>query len=240
MWPDLSTRARDVHELMDDPDASATMLSRTYERFGLINAVVSPWRGLYRRDIRPRARRGPLRVLDIGAGGGDQTRALAHRLRREGFDAEVWGLDTDDRAVEWARAHDPAGVVHHRAGTLRTLRDEGETFDVVLSNHVLHHIPEDALRGFLEDSRGLVGPGGVVVHHDIARGRLAYLLFAIATWPFQRTLLAGSFIRADGLTSIRRSYTPAELAAVLPPAWTVRRRMPARVELRQEVPDARG
>ncbi len=37
-----------------------------------------------------------------------------------------------------------------------------------------------------------------------------------ATWPISRTLLADSFIREDGLISIRRSYTVAELTAIAP------------------------
>lgn len=240
MVPDLSVRASEARELMDAPDASAPMLDRTYERFALVNAVVSPWRGLYRRDIRPRARRGPVRLLDIGAGGGDQARALARRLHRDGFSAQVWALDADERAVRWAQAHDATGEVRYRTGSLHGLAEAGESFDVVYSNHVLHHVADAALLPFLEESRRLLAPGGVVVHHDIARGRGAYALFAAATWPFRTTVLAGSYIREDGLTSIRRSYTVAELKARAPADWEVRARMPARVEARAEAPGARA
>jgi hypothetical protein len=38
----------------------------------------------------------------------------------------------------------------------------------------------------------------------------------------------GSYIRQDGLTSIRRSYTAAELRAAAPPGWTVVPRPPFR------------
>ena len=48
------------------------------------------------------------------------------------------------------------------------------------------------------------------------------------------TLLADSFIRVDGLISIRRSYTPSELSAAVPPGWRVEKRMPARLLLRRE------
>ena len=52
---------------------------------------------------------------------------------------------------------------------------------------------------------------------------LAYALFFAGSWPF-----TGSYIRQDGLTSIRRSYTAAELRAAAPPGWTVARRVPYR------------
>jgi hypothetical protein len=79
----------------------------------------------------------------------------------------------------------------------------------------------------------------VVVHHDIARAGAAYALFRAGTAPFARTVLAGTFIREDGLISIRRSYTREELAAASPEGWTVRARAPFRLELRWEPGDAR-
>jgi hypothetical protein len=65
------------------------------------------------------------------------------------------------------------------------------------------------------------------------------VLFAAATWPLARTLLADSFIREDGLISIRRSYTVAELVAIAPPGWIVRTGVPARLEMRWERDRAR-
>jgi hypothetical protein len=64
---------------------------------------------------------------------------------------------------------------------------------------------------------------GVVIHNDIRRSPAAYALFYAASWLF-----TGSYIRQDGLTSIRRSYTAAELAAGAPPGWTVTRHAPFR------------
>lgn len=234
MGPDLSRRAIDVRERMDDPHADPRALERTYALFPLVNAVVSGWRGLHRREIRPRARRGPIRILDVGSGGGDQCRAIAARVRREGLAAVVTALDPDSRATAWASAHDDGAGVQYRCGTTRDLVREGDAYDVVLSNHLLHHLSTDEVQDLLNDSRHLIRGGGVALHHDIARSRAAYALFAAATRPLEGGVLSGSFIREDGLLSIRRSYTAAELRAVVPPGWHVRRRLPARLELRTE------
>jgi 2-polyprenyl-3-methyl-5-hydroxy-6-metoxy-1,4-benzoquinol methylase len=237
---DLSARA-DVVELMDDPDADEEALGRTYQRFGAVNAVVSRPGRLYRQDIRPRAAAGRrLRILDIGAGGGDLCRYLARRLRRDGWDADITALDADDRAISWASAHDEGAGIRYRHAFSGDLVAAGDTYDVVLSNHVLHHLAPTELHTVLDDSRTLAGSGGLVSHHDIARSRLAYTAFAAGTWPLARNLLAGSFIRVDGLLSIRRSYTPRELAAVVPSGWEVRSHVPARLELRWEGADGRS
>jgi 2-polyprenyl-3-methyl-5-hydroxy-6-metoxy-1,4-benzoquinol methylase len=237
MGADLSTRASGARELMDDPDADLRMLERTYERFSLVNAVVSRWRSVYRRDIRPRARRGAVRLLDVGAGGGDVSRALAAWARSDGLPLTVTALDADDRAIRWASER--GGGVEYRCAHTSELVRSGERFDIVISNHLLHHLTAVELPGLLEDSVALVARDGVVMHRDIERSRLAYSAFAAATFPLAKNLLADSFIRVDGLISIRRSYTASEMAAVVPAGWQVRRAFPARLELRWEAQDAR-
>lgn len=241
MSPALAVRDVDARELMDDPHVDARMLARTYGRFGFVNALVSRPGSLYRRDIRPRAERaGRLRILDIGAGGGDLCRLLAGRLRHDGFDVEITALDADERAIRWASAHDHGAGIRYRCALTTELVDAGDTYDVVLSNHVLHHLDHDEFQTVLGDSTRLIAPGGLVSHHDIARSRAAHALFAAATWPISRTLLADSFIREDGLISIRRSYTVDELAAIAPSGWTVRGGVPSRLELRWEQGSARA
>lgn len=236
----FTTRDVDTRELMDDPDADARMLARTYGRFGFVNALVSRPGALYRRDIRPRAQRTrPVRILDVGAGGGDLCRLLAQRLRHDGLDAEITALDADERAIRWASAHDRGAGIRYRRALTTELVSAGETYDVVLSNHVLHHLDDAELRTMLGDSVQLAAPGGLVSHHDIARSRAAHAAFAAATWTISGTLLADSFIREDGLISIRRSYTVAEVAAIAPPGWIVRAGVPSRLELRWEGGGAR-
>lgn len=231
----VTERDIDTRELMDDPHADERMLARTYGRFGLVNALVSRPGTLYRRDIRPRAARArALRILDVGAGGGDLCRLLAWRLRRDGLEAQITALDADERAIRWASAHDRGAGIRYRCALTTELVAAGDTYDVVLSNHVLHHLDDAELQTVLSDSVKLVATDGLVAHRDIARSRTAHVLFAAATWPISRTLLADSFIREDGLISIRRSYTVAELAAIAPPGWTVRGGVPSRLELRWE------
>lgn len=238
--PDLSVRAADAVELMDDPDADLRMLEHTYRRFQLVNALVSRPGLIYRRDVRPRASRGHVRILDVGAGGGDLCRSLAAHLRQDGLAAEITALDPDERAMRWAEAHDGGAGVRYRRERTSDLVAAGEQFDVVLSNHLLHHLSPDELSALLGDSEQIVAPGGLVAHHDIARSRAAYGLFAAGTAPFARNVLAGSFIRTDGLISIRRSYTADELGALAPTGWEARRGFPYRVQLRWEHPGARS
>ncbi|MGZ4661553.1 MAG: methyltransferase domain-containing protein, partial [Arthrobacter sp.] len=106
--------------------------------------------------------------------------------------------------------------VEFRQAHSTDLVQEGATFDVVISNHVLHHLAPDELRQLLADSEVLAVRKAL--HNDLIRSPAAFALFSVAALPFRK-----SYIRGDGLTSIRRSYTPAELAASAPPGWSVER-----------------
>lgn len=76
--PDLSRRATDLQELMDDPTCDLKSLRRTYAQFRIVNRLVSGWGQLYRRRLRPLLSAAtPTTLLDVGSGGGDVPRALA-------------------------------------------------------------------------------------------------------------------------------------------------------------------
>ncbi len=228
----LGRRDDTAVELMDDPAADLAMLERTYDRFRLVNAVVSNPRAVYRRWIRPRL--SPIetrRVLDIGTGGADLPRAMLAWARADGLRLEVTAIDPDERAITWARRRPLVPGLVLRQVTSRELADAGERFDVVTSNHVLHHLDGRELGALLAESERLAAGGGLAVHGDIERSRLGYAAFALGTLPFAGNLLAATFIRADGLTSIRRSHTAVELRVVLPAGWRVRRGFPSRLEV---------
>lgn len=223
-WRGLAHRDTRLTEVMDDPDCDPRALAATYRRFDLVNRAVSAWGHVYRTRVRPelRALGRPARVLDLGCGGGDVVAGLAQRAQRDGLDVEWVGADPDPRALEAARRRTRPGVTFVARGSAELLA-AGERFDLVLSNHVLHHLDDDALRDFARDSLAL--SRGSVLHADIARGRLAYALYGIGVTP----LAPGTFLRVDGLRSIRRSHRAPELAHALGAPWHVETPAPFRV-----------
>jgi 2-polyprenyl-3-methyl-5-hydroxy-6-metoxy-1,4-benzoquinol methylase len=223
----VSLAERDValRELMDDPACDPDQLRATLRRFDTINRLVSGWGTVYRTGIRPHVTSlgRPARVLDLGCGGGDVLTHLARRAERDGLRVQWVGVDPDPRAIEVAAARPAPDGVRFACTDSTDLLTAGERFDVVLSNHVLHHLGSDELDRFTAESRRL--SRGVVLHGDIERSRLAYGLYALGITPFA----PGTFLRTDGLRSIRRSYRRDELRAALGAPWRVHQPVPFRV-----------
>ncbi|MGY2746656.1 2-polyprenyl-3-methyl-5-hydroxy-6-metoxy-1,4-benzoquinol methylase [Arthrobacter sp. UYCu723] len=218
----LRERAADAVEEMDLPGCDPARLDRTYAQFALVNRAVSGWRDIYLRQLRPRLRAGSATtLLDIGCGGGDVPVMLSRWATRDGLRLEITAIDPDPRASRFAMERHRTARVTFRQATASGLAREGCSYDFVVSNHVLHHLAADELPDFLAESAKLCH--GQVIHNDLRRSALAYALFFAGSWPF-----TGSYIRKDGLTSIRRSYTAAELRAAAPPGWNVARHSPYR------------
>ncbi len=223
-------RAPDLVEWMDRPDCDPDRLRATYRDFAIVNRWISGAGRLFRRFVLPLAReaepRGrPLEVVDVGCGGGDLARDLLWRANRAGVAVRVLGVDPDPRAIAFARGGGGAegGSLRFEVARGEELADRGARFDLALSNHVLHHLEDAAVPDFM-DMLGRLATRRALVS-DIRRSRGAFLLFGAVTAPFFRD----SYIRADGLVSIRRSFTAPELAALAPPRWRVRRGVPFRL-----------
>jgi ubiquinone/menaquinone biosynthesis C-methylase UbiE len=149
------------------------------------------------------------RVLDVGCGPGGITLLLAAEL--DG--AHVTGVDLARHmlvlAEEKRTASPHATRLAFRHADAKGLPFDDASFDAVVSNTILHHVPEPL--AFLAEVRRVLRPGGALLVRDLFRPEtperareLADLHAADAT-PAQRELLRASLCAA---------LTPEELRAV--------------------------
>ncbi len=220
----LARRDPGAAEMMDNPDCDRARLYNTYRQFRYINAALSRSREVYRRWLRPAMREQSRRwtLLDVGFGGGDIPLKVAQWAASDGIDLQITGIEVDRRAVEYVRALERPDNVDFRLVSTTELLRNGERFDFVLSNHLLHHLAHDEFDRLLREAAELSARRAVMV--DLQRSDIAYAAFSAFTFPFFRD----SYIRCDGLASLKRSYTYDELCAAAPSGWKVERLFPFR------------
>ncbi len=107
-------------------------------------------------------------VLDVGCGTGTLAMEVAHRVGRAG---RVAGIDPGTQQIARARAkaarrHVP---IEFQIGVIEQLPFPDQTFDVVFSTLMMHHVPASLKRqGFAEIAR-VLKPGGRLVIADFKR-----------------------------------------------------------------------
>ncbi len=223
MIPRLTYRNPELVEWMDREDCDRQLLRNTYRYFPVINRLLSGWKTVYKQFIRPElSTTRSFRLLDVGSGGGDITRNLYTWAKKDGFRLDVTGTDPDSRALAFAGKRSTENLRFLHSDTCELIQ-KGKTYDFVVCNHVLHHLPDADVRPFLGALQQLATRR--IICSDIERSQTGYLLFSLLTWPF----FPNSFIRVDGLLSIRKSYTCEELRRVVPDHWSVHRQSPYRL-----------
>ena len=213
-------------EEMDRENADPVLLQNTYRQFEKINGLLSQWKSIYKKEIKPHLNKScPNTLLDIGFGGGDVPINIHRWAKRDGFDLQITAIEIDERAYQYANQLGAPEEISFNFQSSRELVEKNLSFDFVISNHVLHHLNEKQFYEMLDDAKLLATKK--IVFNDIKRSYLGYSLFNICS----RILFSDSYITKDGLTSIKRSYTQKELCDSAPPDWKVKSKFPFRLLL---------
>jgi ubiquinone/menaquinone biosynthesis C-methylase UbiE len=163
-----------------------------------------------------------LTLLDVGSGSGDIGRAIAALAARRGIRLTAVALDRSPAAAALAGE---AGM-HPVRACAEALPIRAGAAHIVLASQFLHHFTRRSAVALVREFDRIARLG--VVLCEPRRTPLA----AAGIWVAAHLLRFHAVTRRDGVLSVRRSFTPAELAAVLDDAGVrgaVRRRPGFRV-----------
>jgi 2-polyprenyl-3-methyl-5-hydroxy-6-metoxy-1,4-benzoquinol methylase len=152
----------------------------------------------------------PLRVLDVGCGGGHILVGLAGRCTRAGIAAELEGCDMSPVALEYARVLAArARVEHVRFVQVDLASDPWPAgFDVVYCSLFLHHLGDGDAVAMLQRMKDAARH--VVIVSDLRRTELGYLF----AWFGCRLLSRSRMFHVDGPRSVAAAFTTAEVRAL--------------------------
>jgi len=122
------------------------------------------------------------RVLDVGCGTGAVALAAA---RRSGANTEILGIDASPQMVAKARrkAEKRGSTATFEVAAIEDLPFEDSSFDRVVSQFVMHHLPGQLAHDGLREVARVLRPGGVITLTDFAQPNEAFSLHALlARW----------------------------------------------------------
>lgn len=195
-------------ELLDHPDADPRVVRDSLHHIARSNRWFGGWwavrHGLGRvLDAVPHQR--PLTLLDIGTGLADLPRAAVAWAAIRGITLVPIGLERHRTAAALASQNGVSTLL----GCAGALPVRAKSVDVVIASQLVHHLAPEAIVSFCREADRIARLGVVIA--DLRRSRWAMAGF----WVGSRLLGFDRATREDGITSVRRGFTVAELAALL-------------------------
>lgn len=143
----------------------------------------------------------PIRIADIGCGGGDTLRELAIWGREKGIDLHLTGIDANENAIAFSRQQsEQFPEINYRQINILSKEFHDLDYDIVTFNLFAHHFEEEEIIAFLQVCKD---KGAAVVINDLQRSVIAYSLFRLTSTALNFSPIS----RHDGLLSIRKAFT---------------------------------
>jgi SAM-dependent methyltransferase len=200
---------RELPELMDG-DCS-------YEEFrDCLSSLeqVNRWLRGYRPTLAwlerlPRERHEPMHIVDVGSGGGDLLRQIAHWFRRRRMNVQLTGIDLNPYAARAAAETTPAELgIDWVTGDALAYEPE-KPVDIVASSLTAHHLEDEEIVALLRWMEATARVGWFL--NDLERSERTCRMFGwiarMAGWH--------RFVRHDGPVSFRRAFRKEDWVRLL-------------------------
>ena len=203
----LSIRAT-TPELMDDLGLATEELRQNLDELETINT----WLGGYRpvlaalSRLRPQWPAGrPLRLADLGSGGGDTLRHVAAWARRQRLPLALTGIDANAFMLDYAAAKSaPYPEISYHQADIFSAAFAAQRYDVLTASLFCHHFTDAELVALLRLWRQQAGVA--VIINDLHRHPVAYYSIKYLT-----QLLGGSrLVQHDAPLSVARAFSRAD------------------------------
>jgi SAM-dependent methyltransferase len=195
-------------ELMDDLNLASDELRQNLDELETINT----WLGGYRpvlaalARLRPRFPKGrPLRLADLGSGGGDTLRHVAAWARRQGVPVALTGIDANEFMLTYAAAKSTAyPEISYRQVDIFSPGFAAQPYDVLTASLFCHHFTDAELVDLLRRWHRQAQVAVVIndLHrHPLAYYSIKYLTRLLAPCAKRRAALGGPRLLAGRLAA---------------------------------------
>ncbi|HUR10784.1 MAG TPA: methyltransferase domain-containing protein [Flavitalea sp.] len=200
-------------EIIDNPDLPFIEISRNMKELRTINSLL----GGHRLNIQALKiiladfsgeKKHPLKICEIGCGGGDNLKVLAKWCKDQNIPAEFTGIDINSNCIRYAREFCHGQTFEFIISDYREV-DFSTQPDVIFSSLFCHHFKDEALVEMFHWMYENCCIGYFI--NDLHRHRLAYYSIRILTQIFSKSRL----VKNDGPLSVLRGFIRNEFIQLL-------------------------
>jgi ubiquinone/menaquinone biosynthesis C-methylase UbiE len=197
----------DQAELLDQGEGSLEDVRANFDEMWRINKAFAGVRSLTQYlNLQRHSPNQPVRIVDLGTGSGRLALYLQKWGQKHHLEIQVYPLDLSPRNLHIAQENiQSRSNIHLIQADGLALPFAPKSVDYFISSLFMHHFSPDALISLLRETYRLARHG--LIMSDIVRGYLPLAAFRLVQPIFARHYLT----RHDGILSIKRAYTPAEL-----------------------------
>lgn len=206
----METRS-DKQEQLDNLSLQGEPLHKALKSLGWINK----WFGNHRSTINSilyvyNKEQKPLKIIDLGCGGGDLILAIAKELRKKKVQFSILGIDGNNSSLKYA-GEKCAGFeeITFQQADILSPAFKPAPCDILITSHFIYHFPETELVRFINNK--LTNVSTAFICSELERSRIAFFLFKLTGFLLPVSKLA----KQDGQLAIKRSFTKKEWLSVL-------------------------
>ena len=213
MSPDFSKRSHEV-EIMDDLNCSGRVVDQTLRELEFINkwlggnAVTLNGLNILSKKINHLTE--PLKIADLGCGGGDMLKLLSKHFKEKKTEVRLKGIDANPNIIAFAWVNSSSCLdVTYQTLDIQTDEFKGQHFDIVFATLFFHHFTSEQLSEIFSSLKKQATIG--IVINDLHRHWLAYYSIKILTRLFSKS----SMVQYDAPLSVLRGFNRKELIGIL-------------------------
>lgn len=211
--PNKFSRRADSIELMDDLTCEGEVIDRTLVELEFINkwlggnAVTVD--GVNELMESTKHIPDPLRIADLGCGGGDILKLIGKQAARRNIDVWLYGIDANENIIEFARRHSTHQQTEFHALDIFSNDFKELKIDIAVGTLFFHHFTSIELIDFFKALNQQVSIG--IVINDIHRHWFAYHSIKLLTGWFSKSAM----VKNDAPISVLRAFSKQELQHIL-------------------------
>lgn len=203
------TRRSYQKELLDGDNIPFEDIARNMKELEIINRFLGGHRinvqGL--QQLLPELRVSPVRICEIGSGGGDNLRALESWCRNNKIPASFTGIDINRNCIEYAKQASPPNFTYIENDYSKVSFDTKP--DILFCSLFCHHFNNEEIVELIHWMNFNASLGFFI--NDLHRHPLAYYSIKLLTSFFSKSYL----VKNDAPLSVLRGFKERELITCL-------------------------